>query len=167
MNCISKIFTELLYCSDPPQISLFFNATQRAQGLNLGLSMQLSKLETSVLRVQPIKKVIYPTNHGPTTFYAYKNISGRLSLPYMGAYALSKFAVEAFTDALRIEVCHWDMKISLIEPGFFKTNMTGKDTLASPLVQSWSKLSEEKKLEYGEEFLKKSEYFIVFDLGND
>lgn len=74
----------------------------------------------------------------------------------MGAYCASKFAVEAFTDALRVELCHWGMKIILIEPGFFKTNMTGKDTLGSQYDQMWSKLCQIKKLEYGEEFLKKS-----------
>ncbi|XP_028397951.1 retinol dehydrogenase 2-like isoform X2 [Dendronephthya gigantea] len=84
------------------------------------------------------------------------SIGGRLSLPYMGAYCASKFAVEAFTDALRVELCHWGMKIILIEPGFFKTNMTEKDTLGSQYDQMWSKLSQIKKLEYGEEFLQKT-----------
>ena len=77
----------------------------------------------------------------------------------MGGYCTSKFAVEAFTDALRVELCNWEMKTILIEPGFFKTNMTGKNILGSQLDEMWSKLSEDKKLEYGEEFLKKSTYF--------
>lgn len=83
---------------------------------------------------------------------------GRLSLPYMGGYCTSKFAVEAFTDALRVELCNWGMKTILIEPGFFKTTMTEKNVLGSQLDQMWSKLSEDKKLEYGEVFLKKSKW---------
>ena len=75
----------------------------------------------------------------------------------MGGYCTSKFAVEAFTDALRVELCNWAIKTILIEPGFFKTTMTGKSVLGSQLDQLWSKLSENKKLEYGEEFFKKSE----------
>lgn len=85
-------------------------------------------------------------------------ILGRLSLPYMGGYCTSKFAVEAFTDALRVEVCHWDMKIILIEPGFFKTSMTAKTALGSQLDEKWSKLSPEMTLEYGEEFFTKSNF---------
>lgn len=84
-------------------------------------------------------------------------ISGRLSLPYMGGYCASKFAVEAFTDALRVELSNWrDLKIVLVEPGFFKTNMTGKDVLGGQLDEMWLNVSEEKRLEYGQEFLKKS-----------
>jgi NAD(P)-dependent dehydrogenase (short-subunit alcohol dehydrogenase family) len=77
----------------------------------------------------------------------------------MGAYCASKFAVEAFTDALRVELCNWGIKIILVEPGFFKTNMIEKNVLGSQLEQMWSRLSEDKKLEYGEEFLKKSTYY--------
>jgi NAD(P)-dependent dehydrogenase (short-subunit alcohol dehydrogenase family) len=77
----------------------------------------------------------------------------------MGAYCASKFGVEAFTDALRVELCQWGIKTILIEPGFFKTNMTGKDVLGSQLDQMWSKLHEDKKLEYGEAFFDKSLYF--------
>ena len=77
----------------------------------------------------------------------------------MGTYCTSKFAVEAFTDALRVELCNWGIKTILVEPGFFKTDMTGKDVLGSQLDQLWSRLPEDKKLEYGEEFLKKSSYF--------
>ncbi|CAB4010261.1 short-chain dehydrogenase reductase family 9C member 7-like, partial [Paramuricea clavata] len=84
------------------------------------------------------------------------SIGGRLSLPYMGAYCASKFAVEAFTDALRVELCNWGIKTILVEPGFFKTNMIEKNVLGSQLEQMWSRLSEDKKLEYGEEFLKKT-----------
>jgi NAD(P)-dependent dehydrogenase (short-subunit alcohol dehydrogenase family) len=32
------------------------------------------------------------------------SISGRMATPVLGAYAASKFAVEALTDALRLEV---------------------------------------------------------------
>ena len=89
------------------------------------------------------------------------SIGGRLSLPYMGAYCTSKFAVEAFTDALRVELCNWKMKTILVEPGFFKTAMTAKNALGSQLDQTWSNLPEDKKLEYGEEFFKKTKENIL------
>ena len=79
----------------------------------------------------------------------------------MGGYCTSKFAMEAFTDALRVELCNWEMKTILIEPGFFKTTMTEKNVLGSQLDQLWSKLPEDKKLEYGEVFLEKSKWVHV------
>ncbi len=44
------------------------------------------------------------------------SISGRMATPVIGAYAASKFAVEALTDALRVEVQPWGIDVALIEP---------------------------------------------------
>lgn len=45
------------------------------------------------------------------------SIAGRIALPFHGAYSASKFAVEAITDALRIELKGSGIYVSLIEPG--------------------------------------------------
>jgi NAD(P)-dependent dehydrogenase (short-subunit alcohol dehydrogenase family) len=42
-------------------------------------------------------------------------------LPLLGAYAMSKFALEAMTDALRIELAPWGIHVSIVEPGTIKT----------------------------------------------
>ena len=61
------------------------------------------------------------------------SIAGRSSLPMMGAYSASKFAVEALSDALRVELRPWGMKVVLIEPGPVKTAIWGKgDGLVVP-----------------------------------
>ena len=43
--------------------------------------------------------------------------SGGLASPYLGAYAASKFALEAITDCLRLELRTWGIGVSAIEPG--------------------------------------------------
>jgi NAD(P)-dependent dehydrogenase (short-subunit alcohol dehydrogenase family) len=45
------------------------------------------------------------------------SVSGGMSAPYLGAYSASKFALEAITDALRIELRAWDIGVSSVEPG--------------------------------------------------
>jgi len=45
------------------------------------------------------------------------SLAGRVSVPMMGAYCASKFALEAFSDALRIEAKPFGIHVSLIEPG--------------------------------------------------
>lgn len=50
------------------------------------------------------------------------SINGRVSFPYMGAYSASKFALEALSDALRIELGGTGIKVSIIEPGTIETN---------------------------------------------
>ena len=51
------------------------------------------------------------------------SISGRVSSPFMGAYASSKFALEGLADALRIELRPWGIRVSLIEPGSIDTDL--------------------------------------------
>ena len=54
--------------------------------------------------------------------------SGRLSTPFAGAYAASKFAVEALTDAMRRELHGTGIHISLIQPGAIATPIWDKST---------------------------------------
>lgn len=49
------------------------------------------------------------------------SISGRSALPMVGAYAASKFALEALSDTLRLELRRWDIDVALIEPGRIET----------------------------------------------
>ncbi len=49
------------------------------------------------------------------------SVYGRLSTPGAGAYAGSKFALEAMSDALRAEVEPFGIDVVLIEPGFVES----------------------------------------------
>lgn len=51
------------------------------------------------------------------------SISGRSALPFLGAYAMSKFALEAMTDALRLELRPWGIHVTIVEPGTIRTQM--------------------------------------------
>ena len=54
------------------------------------------------------------------------SIGGRSALPFLGAYAMSKFALEAMADALRVELAPFAIHVAIVEPG----------TIATPI---WSK----------------------------
>ena len=45
------------------------------------------------------------------------SIGGRLVLPLHGGYSASKFAMEAVTDAFRLELKQWNIHVSLVDPG--------------------------------------------------
>jgi NAD(P)-dependent dehydrogenase (short-subunit alcohol dehydrogenase family) len=49
------------------------------------------------------------------------SISGRSALPFLGAYAASKFALEALTDSLRVELAPFGVHVSIVEPGTIAT----------------------------------------------
>jgi NAD(P)-dependent dehydrogenase (short-subunit alcohol dehydrogenase family) len=53
------------------------------------------------------------------------SVAGRVTMPAAGAYAASKYAVEAISDALRFEVRGFGVQVVLIEPGPIRTEFTG------------------------------------------
>ena len=54
------------------------------------------------------------------------SVGGRLSIPYMSPYHMSKWGVEALADGLRIELRPWGIEVVLIEPGSIATAMWDK-----------------------------------------
>jgi NAD(P)-dependent dehydrogenase (short-subunit alcohol dehydrogenase family) len=54
------------------------------------------------------------------------SIAGRAAMPLMGPYSASKFALEAITDALRLEVKQWGIEVSIVEPGAIATPIWDK-----------------------------------------
>jgi NAD(P)-dependent dehydrogenase (short-subunit alcohol dehydrogenase family) len=54
------------------------------------------------------------------------SIGGKSALPFLGAYAMSKFALEAMADSLRLELEPWSISVSLVEPGSIATPMWTK-----------------------------------------
>jgi NAD(P)-dependent dehydrogenase (short-subunit alcohol dehydrogenase family) len=49
------------------------------------------------------------------------SIAGKSALPFLGAYAMSKFALEAMADALRVELAPFGMHVAIVEPGTIAT----------------------------------------------
>ena len=52
------------------------------------------------------------------------SIAGRVSIPMQSQYSASKYALEAFTDAVRMEMKQYGVKACIIEPGDTKTGFT-------------------------------------------
>lgn len=58
------------------------------------------------------------------------SIAGRTVTPFMGPYCASKHALEAFSDALRVELLGSGVQVSLIEPGSIDTPIWKKSDSA-------------------------------------
>jgi NAD(P)-dependent dehydrogenase (short-subunit alcohol dehydrogenase family) len=67
------------------------------------------------------------------------SISGKVVIPTMGPYAASKHALEAVSDALRLELYPFDIQVVLIEPGYIPTNM---NRAAAELSSAYAKGAE-------------------------
>jgi len=54
------------------------------------------------------------------------SVGGKLALPFGGALCASKYALEALTDALRLELRPWGIHVCLVEPGSIHTEAVDK-----------------------------------------
>jgi len=59
------------------------------------------------------------------------SIAGMMGLPFRGIYSSSKFAVEGFTESLSQEVRQFGIRVCMIEPGDFRTNINDTRMVAS------------------------------------
>jgi NAD(P)-dependent dehydrogenase (short-subunit alcohol dehydrogenase family) len=52
--------------------------------------------------------------------------NGYLVTPFMGAYSASKYALEALSDALRLELRPFGVEVAVVQPGAMKTPFAGR-----------------------------------------
>ncbi|XP_037783264.1 D-beta-hydroxybutyrate dehydrogenase, mitochondrial-like [Penaeus monodon] len=91
------------------------------------------------------------------------SVAGRVCAPLMAAYNASKYAVEGFNDALRLEMHPWGVKVCLIEPGNFGSGtelFTREEAIKEEVDSMWLSLDEEIKSDYGEVGRKRVETFM-------
>jgi NAD(P)-dependent dehydrogenase (short-subunit alcohol dehydrogenase family) len=75
------------------------------------------QLEINVIGQLAVTQAALPRlrkSHGRIVFIS--SVNGRLSMPLIGAYAASKFALVAAADALRMELRPWKIPVVIIEP---------------------------------------------------
>jgi short-subunit dehydrogenase len=52
------------------------------------------------------------------------SLAGLFGLPYQGLYSASKFAIEGYSESLRMELKNTGVKVVVVNPGDFKTDFT-------------------------------------------
>lgn len=59
------------------------------------------------------------------------SIAGLAATPFLGAYCSSKFALEAMSDALRLELAPWGIAVALVEPGAIQSQIWQRATMSA------------------------------------
>ncbi len=90
------------------------------------------QLDVNVLSAQYITNVFLPlitknNQTDPSKIIMIGSVSGLFTSPFMGAYCISKYALEAMSDAYRRELMLYNIKVSIIEPGPIKTKIWSKN----------------------------------------
>lgn len=84
-----------------------------------------AQLETNVLAPMRLARLVLPAmrERGGGRIVHISSVVGRLSVPLLGWYCASKHALEAVTDALRMEVAGDGVQVVLVEPGMVGTDI--------------------------------------------
>lgn len=84
----------------------------------------MAQFDTNVFGVWRVCQAVLPhmREQGGGCIINIGSLGGRIGLPFQGAYSASKFAIEGLTEALRVEVRPFGIRVVLIAPGDFHTN---------------------------------------------
>ena len=64
------------------------------------------------------------------------SVSGRMGFPGVGSYVASKFALEGWTETLRLEMKPVGIQVVLVEPGSFETDIWTRNAIIAARLQS-------------------------------
>ena len=97
------------------------------------------QFETNLFGVLRVTQAVLPgmRERKSGSIVMLSSVAGLVTPPTYGAYSSSKHALEGLSNALRLEVYPFHIRVVLIEPGYIVTNFqqTAKD-LAQPYVES-------------------------------
>ena len=84
------------------------------------------QMETNFLGTVLLTREVLPVmrRQGGGLIINFSSIGGLIGLPYQGFYSASKFAIEGFSEVLRMEVAQFNIKVVVINPGDFHTSNT-------------------------------------------
>ena len=100
-------------------------------GMHTGGPIETSPIENIILQMDTnflgmvhLTREILPVmrKQGGGTIINFSSIGGLMGLPFQAFYSAGKFAIEGFSEALRMEVKQFKIKVVLINPGDFHTN---------------------------------------------
>lgn len=101
-----------------------------------------SQFETNLFGVARMVKAVLPIMRGQQSGQIINvgSLTGLLALPFCGYYSASKYALEGYTEALRHEVKHFKIKVSIVDPSFFKTNLGKSSQLSAERISDYSRM---------------------------
>jgi NAD(P)-dependent dehydrogenase (short-subunit alcohol dehydrogenase family) len=99
-----------------------------------------AQIETNLFGVVNVTKAALPVlrRQGSGHFLQFSSIGGRVGgSPGLSAYQTAKFAVEGFSEVLNAEVGPLGIKVTIIEPGGFRTDWGGSSMTALPVSPAY------------------------------
>ncbi len=104
------------------RLDVLFNNAAYGQGgaiEDLPTDALRAQFETNLFGLHELTRAVLPImlEQGNGKIVQNSSVLGLVAMKYRGAYVASKFALEGYTDALRLELMNTNISVSLIEPG--------------------------------------------------
>jgi NAD(P)-dependent dehydrogenase (short-subunit alcohol dehydrogenase family) len=92
-----------------------------------------AQLETNVVGVHRVTRAVLPAMRARRggAIVTLGSVSGLVAVPMVAAYHASKWALEGMIEALRLELLPFGVRVTLIEPGPFQTDLHKKEILSA------------------------------------
>ena len=102
------------------------------------------QFETNFFGTMRVCRAVLPVmrQQGSGRILNVSSIAGQIGIPFQALYSASKFAVEGFTEALRMEVAAFGIQVVLVEPGDFRTGFTAARRMVQGAVGQGFSLAE-------------------------
>ncbi|XP_045674890.1 17-beta-hydroxysteroid dehydrogenase type 2 isoform X1 [Phyllostomus hastatus] len=82
------------------------------------------------------------------------SMGGEIPFSKLASYSSSKAALTMFSAIMRQELSKWEVKVSIIQPGGFKTNITGTSEMLEKLEKDMlDHLTPDVQEEYGQDYI--------------
>ena len=118
---VDRALTDILERTNGELYAVINNGAYGQHGAVEDLSRDVlrAQFETNVFGTHELTSKIIPVfrNQGGGRIIQISSILGLICLPHRGAYNASKYALEALSDTMRLELYHTNIFVSLIEPG--------------------------------------------------
>ena len=121
-----RLFQTLL--AEYPTIDVLVNNAGFALGgfsEELSVEAYRSQFETNFFGLIAVTQAVLPSMRAKKQgrIINMSSISGRFGFPGLSAYVASKYALEGYSESLRLELKPFGIDVSLIEPGSYQTNI--------------------------------------------
>ena len=100
--------------------------SQRSLALETKFDVDKKLMDVNYLGTVTLTKAVLPSmlDHQLGHIATITSLTGKFGTPYRSAYAASKHALHGFFDSLRAELHETPIKITLLCPGFVRTNIS-------------------------------------------
>ncbi len=141
--------------TDSEKCKIVFNEIKKKFGdINIsvfctGIHDPKSEKKLNLEKVRKIMEVnFFGTVNSINTVYDYykekksgqisivSSVAGYRGLPSAGAYCASKSALSSFAESLYFDLKRFNVRVSLVSPGFIKTPMTDQNDFPMPMIKS-------------------------------